>query len=241
LRILLVEDDAEIAGFLSRGLEAEGYAVSVVDDGLPALEAARAERFALVILDLMLPELDGIAVCRELRREQAELMILMLTARDSRDDKITGLRSGADDYLTKPFDFEELLARVAALLRRGSHGEAAVELCRLGDLVIDGRRKSVSCGDRDLGLTATEFALFGHLAANQDKVLSRENIMRDVWRRSVRFETNLVDVYIRYLRRKLDAAGSVATITTVRGFGYVLEVEQPDEGRAPRPTRIQAR
>jgi two-component system, OmpR family, response regulator len=234
LSILLVEDDSEIARFLSRGLAAEGFTVDVVEDGGPALHAAREKAYSLVILDLMLPEIDGLTVCRALRAEQPSLMILMLTARDSRDDKVIGLRSGADDYLTKPFDFAELLARVEALLRRAGRGAAERDAETLGDLVIDRRRKVVTCGDRDLGLTATEFALFGHLADNLDQVLSREDIMRDVWRRSVRFETNLVDVYIRYLRRKLETAGSLVTIATVRGFGYTLGAPvAEDQATAP--------
>ena len=240
MRILLVEDDVEIASFLGRGLTVEGYDVTVVDDGAPALDAARAETFDLVILDLMLPEVDGISVCHELRREQPELMILMLTARDSRTDKIVGLRSGADDYLTTPFDFDELLARLEALLRRRAPAAVEPEPIRVGDLAIDRRRKAVTRGDKDLGLTVTEYALFLHLAHNQEKVLSREDIMRDVWRRSVRFETNLVDVYIRYLRRKLDAIGSTVSIATVRGFGYVLQNAEAPRCDNPQPAARQA-
>ena len=239
MKILVVEDDVEIAGFLARGLTAEGYDVAVVGDGETALEAARDLSYDLVVLDLMLPEIDGIAVCVELRREQPELMILMLTARDSRTDKIVGLRSGADDYLTKPFDFDELLARLEALLRRRAPATAEPEPPQLGDLVIDGRRKTVTCNEQDLGLTVTEYALFLHLAQNQEKVLSREDIMRDVWRRSVHFETNLVDVYIRYLRRKLEAFESTVGIGTVRGFGYVLQDADAADSQSPPPAKRQ--
>jgi len=241
LTILLVEDDREIARFLSRGLAAEGFAVDVVEDGGPALEAARAKTYDLVILDLMLPEIDGLTVCRALREERPLPMILMLTARDSRDDKVIGLRSGADDYLTKPFDFAELVARVEALLRRAGRTAAEREPEALGDLVIDRRRKLVTCGEQDLGLTATELALFLHLVEKRGEVSSREAIMRDVWHRSVRFQTNLVDVYIRYLRRKLEAAGSLVTIATVRGFGYALEAPVAEHHAPAPPTVARAR
>lgn len=241
MTILLVEDDREIARFLSRGLAAEGFAVDVVEDGGPALEAARAKTYDLVILDLMLPEVDGLTVCRALRTEQPSLMILMLTARDSRDDKVIGLRSGADDYLTKPFDFAELVARVEALLRRAGHTAAEREPATLGDLVIDRRRKLVTRGGQELGLTATELALFLHLVEKRGEVSSREAIMREVWRRSVRFQTNLVDVYIRYLRRKLAAAGSLVTIATVRGFGYTLEAPAAERHAPAPPTAARAR
>ena len=241
MSILLVEDDREIARFLARGLAAEGFAVDVVEDGGPALDAARAKAYDLVILDLMLPEVDGLTVCRALRDEQPRLMILMLTARDSRDDKVIGLRSGADDYLTKPFDFAELLARVEALLRRAGRIVGERESETLGDLVIDRRRKLVTCGAQDLGLTATELALFLHLVEKRGEVSSREDIMRDVWRRSVRFQTNLVDVYIRYLRRKLEAAGSGVGIATVRGFGYTLEAPVAEDQETSPPTLARAR
>ena len=240
MKLLLVEDDVEIADFLRRGLAAEGYAVDVVGDGQPALDAARRRAYDLVLLDLLLPEVDGLTVCRALREEQPSLMILMLTARDSRDDKVLGLRSGADDYLTKPFDFAELLARIEALLRRVQQSPDEPATMTLGDLVIDRRRKLVTCGERDLGLTATELSLFLQLVEKRGEVSSRDDLMREVWRRSVRFQTNLVDVYVRYLRRKLEAAGSLVTIATVRGFGYMLEAPVAEDQEASPPPLARA-
>lgn len=221
MNVLLVEDDARIVRFVRRGLEAEGFDVDVVENGDDALEVGKANDYPIVILDRMLPDIDGMEVCRQLRQEKKQCLILMLTAKDALEDKIEGLRGGADDYLTKPFDFEELLARMAALLRRGAYRQAEPVL-RVGNLTLDPAARKVRRGDREIVLTPKEFKLLAYLMENAGKVLSRPRILNHVWRYSFDPGTKVVDVYIRYLRRKIDSGEETALIKTVRGFGYTI-------------------
>ena len=220
-KVLLVEDDSRIASFVRRGLEAEGYVVDLAENGREALALARENGYPLIILDRMLPGLDGLNICRALREAGSDSMILMLTAKDSLQDKLDGLGSGADDYLTKPFAFDELLARMRALLRRGPyHGEAG-EL-RVGDLVLNPADRSVKRGGREIALTAKEFSLLSFLMSHQGKVLSRTRLLSNVWGYSFEPGTKVVDVYIRYLRKKIEDGEEAPLIHTVRGFGYKI-------------------
>jgi two-component system OmpR family response regulator len=220
-KILLVEDDAGIVGFLKRGLEAEAFVVDVATEGEQALQLCRDHDYALIILDVMLPTVDGIEICRSLRRRNVQSLILMLTARDSVQDKIEGLRSGADDYLTKPFAIDELLARIAALLRRAPYRQAA-NVLSVGDLVLDPATHKVRRGAREIELTAKEFVLLRYLMENAGTVLSRSRILSNVWEHNSDPYTNIVDVYVRYLRRKIDGADETPLIRTVRGAGYMI-------------------
>jgi two-component system, OmpR family, response regulator len=220
-KILLVEDDPRIAAFVRRGLEAEGYVVDLAEDGEQALHLAAEHAHPLIVLDVMLPGIDGIEVCRALRRRRQQSLILMLTARDGVRDKIEGLGSGADDYLTKPFAFDELLARIAALLRRGPYRETTSVLT-VGDLMLDSATRSVRRAGGEIELTAKEFALLQYLMENAGKVLSRSRILSNVWEHNNETYTNIVDVYVRYLRRKIEREGEKPLIRTVRGIGYVI-------------------
>jgi two-component system, OmpR family, response regulator len=221
-KILVVEDDEEIAGFLRRGLTHEGYAVDVATDGISGLRSARRNDHAVVILDRFLPGMEGGEVCRRLRAEGLQTLVLMLTAMDGLEDKIDGLRLGADDYLTKPFSFDELLARLQALLRRAPGVAAPAAELRVGALRLDRTRKQAYRGDRELALTATELALLECLMEHAGAVVGRPQILAVVWGYVHDPQTNIVDVYIRYLRRKVDRPGEVPLITTIRGFGYLL-------------------
>ncbi|MDI7862806.1 response regulator transcription factor [Rhizobiaceae bacterium n13] len=220
-RVLLVEDDSRIVGFIKRGLEAEGYAVDLANSGEDALDMVREKPYALIVLDRMLPGIDGLEVCRRLRREQREHLVLMLTARDSLQDKVEGLKGGADDYLTKPFAFDELIARMEALLRRGSRTNAD-PILKVGDLLLDPTRKKVWRGEREIGLTAKEFRLLTYLMSHPGTVVSRTRLLNNVWDMNFDPQTKVVDVYIRYLRCKIDSANEKPLIRTVRGFGYVI-------------------
>ena len=224
-RLLIVEDDAEIAEFLAAGLTAEGYEVTVRSDGSNLLAHVRDGVFAVVILDRMLPDAEGAELCRQLRAEGEDIMVLMLTAKDALDDKLSGFRAGADDYMTKPFAFEELLARIEVLLRRGGNGPTVREEMVVADLRVDTVLKTAQRGGCELNLTATEFALLGYFMKNANRVVSREEILRAVWDYDFDPHTNIVEVYIAYLRKKLDRAGPAGAIKTVRGFGYTLNVD----------------
>lgn len=225
-RLLLIEDDRRIVSFLQPGLTAESYSVEVARDGLQGLQLALRGEFALIILDQMLPGLDGLEVCIRLRQEGCRSLILMLTARDTLKDKIAGLKSGADDYLTKPFAFGELLARIEALLRRGRALDQAASVFQIGDLSLDLAAKTVRRGERQIELTPKEFALLAYLMANAGTVVSRAKLLSDVW--GINFDpgTKIVDVYIRYLRIKIDAPDASPLIRTVRGFGYTISAEE---------------
>ncbi|WP_192358359.1 response regulator transcription factor [Mesorhizobium mediterraneum] len=220
-RILLVEDDDRIVGFIKRGLEAEGYLVDLANNGEDALAMVREVSYSLIILDRVLPGIDGLEVCRMLRREQRKNLVLMLTARDSLQAKVEGLKGGADDYLTKPFAFDELIARMEALLRRGT-STGADPVLRVGDLLLDPTSKKVWRGEREISLTAKEFRLLTYLMSHSGAVISRTRLLNNVWDLSFDPETKVVDVYIRYLPRKIDCAGERPLIKTVRGFGYEI-------------------
>jgi two-component system copper resistance phosphate regulon response regulator CusR len=224
MRILVVEDERKVAAFIRQGLVEEGHVVEVAADGDAALEVvADGPPFDLVVLDVMLPKRDGLQVLRDLRASRMQAPVLLLTARDGVADKVAGLDAGADDYLVKPFAFEELLARVRALLRRG-HGGAAPVL-RLADLSLDPATRIVTRGGRRISLTAREYALLEYLLRNAGRVLTRPMITQHVWGMDFDPESNIVDVYVGYLRRKIDADGETRLVQTVRGAGYSLRVE----------------
>jgi DNA-binding response OmpR family regulator len=217
-RILLVEDDRSIAGFVEPELQHLGFHVICRYDGVAGLEAARTFSPALIILDIILPQLDGVGVLKRLREEGSRVPVIMLTARDTTLDKVHSLDLGADDYLTKPFDIEELLARIRALLRR-AEGE---EVLRIADLEINTSTREVRRTDREIELTAREYELLEFMARNRRRVLSREFLLSRVWEEELGLTTNLVDVYVSYLRKKVDAPGETKLIRTVRGAGYAL-------------------
>ncbi len=221
-RILLVEDDPRIGSLLKRGLETEGYAVKVAADGDEGLEEGRTGEFELLILDLMLPKKSGLEICRELRRSKLSVPVLMLTAMDALEDKIKGFGAGADDYLTKPFALEELLARVKALLRRrGEYRDT--DMLRVGDLVLDRKSHEVNRDGVPIELTAKEFALLEYLMRNPNQVLSRYLILERIWEYSLEVNTNVVDVTIRRLRQKIDEGREHPLIHTIRGTGYKIK------------------
>jgi DNA-binding response OmpR family regulator len=222
MNLLVVEDDSRVADFLERGLRAAGYGVSLARSGPQGLAMARAAGPALVVLDLMLPGLNGIELCQTLRAEGNHTPLLMLTAMSALDDKVTGLRLGADDYLTKPFAFDELLARIEALLRRGRQQQAVATSLRVADLVLDRERMVVTRGGEALALTAKEMAFLELLMSAPGRVFSRERILSNVWGVSEDPLTNVVDVYVKRLRNKIDEGRAVALLQTVRGFGYRL-------------------
>jgi two-component system response regulator MprA len=221
-RVLVVEDDVDIAGVLRRSLDKEGYQVRVAGDGEEALEKAGVFEPDAVVLDLGLPIIDGVEVCRRLR-ESGDVPILMLTARDGIDSRVEGLDSGADDYLVKPFEREELLARLRALLRRRPPRGSAFLTC--GDLKLNPDTREVSRGERRIELTAREFELLEHLMRNERLVVSRQALLDDVWGYHPFAETNTVDVFISTLRRKLEEGGEPRLLHTVRGACYVLRSE----------------
>ena len=226
MNILVIEDDRRIASFLERGLVAEGYQVSVEQDGRDGLDRARTDPFDLVILDRMLPYIDGLEVCRVIREERLPLLVLMLTAKDGLADKIEGLKGGADDYLTKPFAFDELLARIVALRRRGN-GHDQRNLLRVGTLVLDPESRRVTKTGKPIVLTVREFELLAYLMSNVDRVVSRQRLLSGVWDYGFDPGTKIVDVYVRYLRQKLDDADAPSLIQTVRGVGYMI-ASQPE-------------
>ncbi len=219
MRILVVDDDPEIVSFVRRGLAYEGYTVDTANDGTEALTKARDREPDLVILDIMMPGIDGIEVSKRLR-QGSDVPILMLTARGTVADRVAGLDSGADDYLVKPFAFDELLARVRALLRRRQPREG--ELLRFSDLSLNTATREVKRGKEDIGLTAQEFDLLELFLRHPRQVLKRDLIYERVWGYDFSGESNVIEVYVRYLRSKLEAGGQPRLIHTVRGVGYVL-------------------
>jgi DNA-binding response OmpR family regulator len=223
--ILIIEDDERVASFLKRGLEAEGYGVRLARDTVSGLANAVARDHKLIILDVKLPGGDGVDLCRQARAQGVKAPVLMLTARDTLDDKVRGLNAGADDYLTKPFAFEELLARVNALVRRGGGlEERPVRVC-VEDLTLDRETLRVRRGERVIDLTSTELSLLDLLMTKPGAVYSREKILSAVWGESSDPLTNVVDVYIGKLRRKIDGQGERPLIETVRGRGYRLAAD----------------
>lgn len=219
----MVEDEAKMAVLLRRGLEEEGYAVDVAGDGAEGLWLGTENPYDVAVLDVMLPDLDGYEVCRRLRLADRWYPILMLTARDAVGDRVAGLDAGADDYLPKPFSFEELLARLRALLRRGPAPRPTV--IRVGDLALDPASRTVARGDVTIELTAKEFALLEYFMRRPGEVLSRTGIREHVWDFAYDGDSNVVDVYVRYLREKVDRPFGRASIQTVRGAGYRLTID----------------
>jgi two-component system, OmpR family, copper resistance phosphate regulon response regulator CusR len=225
MRILVVEDERKVAGFIRQGLAEEGHAVEVAGDGEAALELILdARAYDLIVLDVMLPRRDGLEVLGALRTQGIESPVLVLTARDTVHDKVKGLDRGADDYLTKPFAFDEFLARVRALLRRGATSRAPV--LRLADLTLDPATREVARGARRIVLTQREYALLEYLLRNAGRVLTRPMIAEHVWGLDFDSETNVIDVYVGYLRRKIDGEGEPRLLHTVRGAGYALRAER---------------
>lgn len=218
MKLLVVEDEAATVSFLQRGLQEEGYAVDVARDATAAEAAITATDYDLVLLDVMLPGCDGFTLCKRWRERGHTMPILFLTARDEVRDRVRGLTLGGDDYLAKPFAFAELVARVQALLRRGATPRATV---RVGDLVIDAARRQARRGNTEIPLTAREFRLLEYLARHAGRVVSRADLWAHVWESQSEPESNVVDVYVRYLRNKLGRSPDL--ITTVRGGGYLLE------------------
>jgi two-component system OmpR family response regulator len=221
MRLLIAEDDVKLATSLARGLRKEGYAVDVASSGDEALLQARVYDYDVVILDVMLPTQDGVAVCRTLREEGRWSAVIMLTARDGVDDRILGLDAGADDYLVKPFAYGELVARLRALMRR-SPGERPPVLAA-GDLELDPASRTVKRDGRSVELTAREFAVLEFMLRRAGQVVSRTDLLDHVWDRNYEGSTNIVDVYVGYLRRKLDRPSAPPLIRTIRGVGFALD------------------
>jgi len=224
MRILVVEDEKRIADFLSRGLESAGYAVDVAGLGSTAVDMVHATEYDLVILDLNLPDTDGLTVLEKIRNRKVIPPVLILSARDSVDDRVKGLEQGADDYLVKPFAFVELLARVRVLLRRG---QPTPEKLQVGDLTLDCIRRKVSRTNENIELAPKEFSILEYMMRNRGRPLSRTMIVEHVWDMDYDGLTNIVDVYIRHLRSKIDDKWPIKMIHTVRGIGYMLDA--PDE------------
>jgi two-component system copper resistance phosphate regulon response regulator CusR len=220
MRLLVIEDDKKVASFIVKGLTESGYAVDVKHDGRSGLEAATVEPYDLIIIDWMLPEIDGIAVCKGIRKKSEQIPILFLTAKETVLDKVTGLDAGADDYLTKPFSFMELLARIRTLLRRGTR---TVEQLAIGDLEMIVAERKVFRGGRLVELSNKEFAILEYLLRNKNRLVTRATLTEHVWNINFDRGTNLIDVYINYLRRKLDVGDRKPLIHTVRGAGYILK------------------
>ena len=223
MRLLVVEDEKKVASFIKKGLEEEGYVVDVAADGESGLRMALDQVHDLIVLDLHLPKKNGLRVLQELRAEKVNTPVLLLTVRAAIEDKVLGLDAGADDYLTKPFAFQELLARVRALLRRRAEAEATV--LRVGDLTLDPARRLVFRGEEKIDLTLKEFTLLEYFMRNSGRVLTRTMIAERVWGYDFDPMTNVIDVYVNYLRKKIDAAQERKLIHTVRGVGYVLKAE----------------
>ena len=221
MKILIVEDEEKLARFVELELMHEGYETAKAFDGRTGLEMAETGEFDLVLLDIMLPELSGTEVLRRLRKK-SDIPVILLTARDSVMDKVSGLDSGADDYITKPFSIEELLARIRAALRKKSVHSSSVQVLSTGLLSLDAAAHTVTYDGKDIVLTNKEFGLLKKLLENKSIVLSRETLLEDVWGFDYMGETNIVDVYIRYIRSKIDDVFGVKIIQTVRGVGYVI-------------------
>ncbi len=228
MKILVVEDDTGISSMIRRGLEAAKYGVDTAADGQTGLEMALDHAYGLIILDVMLPRRNGWQVCESLRAQRNTTPILMLTARDGIEDRVRGLDAGADDYLPKPFDFQELMARVRALLRRDKIHRART--IRVADLEIDTAQRRVTRAGNEIGLSHREYELLEALAAHESQVLTREAIQERIWMDEESY-SNTVDVYIGMLRKKIDAGHSVKLIQTVRGVGYTLRLPEGEESR----------
>ena len=228
MRILVAEDEKKIAGFVRKALEEQGYTVDLAGDGDAAYTLATTQSYDLLVLDIMLPGRDGLSILRHLRERHNTVPVIVLTARSALDERLEGLNLGADDYLTKPFFMEELVARVQALLRRAS-GEK-LSLLQAGDLVVNVITREVKVGERGVELTAREFSLLEYLMRSPGRVYTRTQILEHVWSYDFDTNTNLIDVYIQRLRKKLDPSGEQQFVETVRGVGYRLR-RQTDAGR----------
>ncbi len=224
MRVLLVEDEKKVASFIKKGLEEHGYAVDLASDGKIGLAMALDQLHDLVILDINLPEIDGLSVLRQIRDKQVVTPVLLLTIRATIEDKVIGLDTGADDYLSKPFSFEELLARVRALLRRRS--DSKTPLLKVADLSLDPAARQVFRDGNRIELTSKEFAILEYFMRNAGRVLTRSMIINHAWDYDYEAETNMVDVYINYLRKKMDAAYQPKLLHTIRGTGYVMREEE---------------
>jgi two-component system copper resistance phosphate regulon response regulator CusR len=227
MRLLIVEDDQKLAQFVARGLHAEGFTVELAADGQEGLSSVESDQFDLMILDLMLPKLSGSELLKRARRTNPSLPILVLSARDNMEDKVKHFEAGADDYLTKPFDFAELVVRVRALLRRTPVERTDVIL--LSDLEVNRLTRQVRRGSQRIELTGKEYALLEYLLSSPSRVFSRSMILNHVWDQSFEGVTNIVDVYVRHLRRKVDDPFAVKLIHTVRGVGYCVRASEPAE------------
>jgi heavy metal response regulator len=230
MRILVVEDEKRIADFLSRGLESAGYAVDVAKTGNAAVDIVHATEYDLIILDLGLPDTDGLTVLQKIRNRKIIPPVLILSARDSVDDRVKGLEQGADDYLVKPFAFVELLARVRVLLRRG---QPTPEKLQVGDLSLDCIRRRVTRASEHIELAPKEFSILEYMMRNRGRPLSRTMIVEHVWDMDYDGLTNIVDVYIRHLRSKIDDKWPTKMIHTVRGIGYMLDTPEPESPPIP--------
>ncbi len=228
MRLIVVEDEKRIADFLARGLESAGYAVDLAGDGATGMELIHQTDYDLVILDMMLPDMDGLTVLEKIRNRKSSPPVLILSARGGVDDRVRGLELGADDYLTKPFAFVELLARARVLLRRG---QPMPERLQVGDLVLDCIRRKVNRGSEQIDLAPKEFSILEYLMRSKGRPVSRTMIVEHVWDMDYDGLTNIVDVYIRHLRAKVDDRYTEKLIHTVRGVGYL--VEEPSAGKTP--------
>ena len=221
MRILIIEDEKKVAGFIKKGLEEETYAIDIAHDGEEGLLLGSEGQYDLIILDIMLPKVNGLEVLSQLRNQGSDVPILLLTAKDAVDDRVAGLNKGADDYLTKPFAFSELLARVRVLLRRG---KAEVKtILQVGDLTLDLVSHKVDRGGDEIELTGKEYSLLEYFMRNQDKVLTRTMIAEHVWDYNFDTFTNVIDVYINHLRKKVDKGRQNKLLHTLRGVGYIMK------------------
>ncbi|MDX5421895.1 MAG: response regulator transcription factor [Hymenobacteraceae bacterium] len=225
MNILVIEDEPNVASFIRKGLQEQSYEVDVAHDGLEGKGLARQKDYDLIILDIILPNCSGLEICQEIRKSNPHVPVLMLTALGTTDDVVTGLSAGADDYLVKPFKFKELLARVRALLRRSSLGQESGKLS-VADLTMDLNAKTVRRGEREIKLTAKEFALLEYFIRNKGRVLSRLDLLENVWELNFDLNSNVVEVYVNYLRNKIDKDFEHKLLHTVIGMGYVLKEER---------------
>lgn len=226
MRILIAEDERDLNDLLKKRLEKQQYSVDACYDGQEALDYLEVTEYAAVILDIMMPKADGLTVLKIIRKKKKNIPVLLLTAKDSIEDRVTGLDLGADDYLVKPFAFEELLARIRVMIRKSASGGAQTNIIEIADLTVDLNTRKVLRAGNEIELSSKEFSILRYLALNQGIVLSREKIEQNIWNYDYMGSSNVIDVYIRYLRRKIDAPFEKKLIHTVRGAGYVLREEK---------------
>ncbi|HVK47743.1 MAG TPA: response regulator transcription factor [Pseudobacter sp.] len=223
MRTLLIEDEAAVAVMINKGLSESGYSVTVAPDGHIGLDMALNNNFDIIILDIMLPGINGLELCKKLRRQDVNTPILMLTALDSTENIVSGLDNGADDYMTKPFKFPELEARIRNLARRNNSAVKASDLLQVADLAMNTAAKSVTRNGQEISFTATEYRLLEFMLRNKGRVLSRIELLENVWSINFNMGTNVVDVYVNYLRKKIDKNNPVKLIHTVTGMGYIIK------------------